>query len=196
MQKPFEPVVHFRSTILRRSVEEEGGRGRRRGRGWEEGEGGGPRHRATSGEIIIESEIKGLSLLCPGGGSKRPEPEWREGSSFYCLPPPSSCAPSPSCACRARESTVSPILMYLRGRGCPLAFHRGPGPASIYIALRGPGSLESCVEGTDPLLPFAPLAVVATALVYRAMVQVRSKVTGAGKVVSLFTFRSNVDDEI
>lgn len=78
----------------------------------------------------------------------------------------------------------------------PVGFSPAPGPASIYIALRGPGSLESCVEGTDPLLPFAPLAVVATALVYRAMVQVRSKVTGAGKVVSLFTFRSNVDDEI
>lgn len=133
-----------------RSVEGEGEGGK---------EWGSPRHRATSGEIIIESEIKGLSLLCPGGGSKRPEPEWREGSSFYCLPPLSSCAPSPSRSCRARESTVSPILMYLRGRGCPLAFHRGPGPASIYIALRGPGSLESCVEGPDPLLPFALLSL-------------------------------------
>lgn len=42
-----------------------------------------------------------------------------------CLPLP---LPLPSRACRARESTVSPILMYLRGRGLPVGFSPGPGP--------------------------------------------------------------------
>lgn len=60
------------------------------------------------------------------------------------LHPPSLPSPPSVRVVQPGESTVSPILMYLRGRGCPLAFHRDPGPASIYIALRGPGS------GRDP----------------------------------------------
>lgn len=107
-----------------------------------------------------------------------------------CLPLP---LPLPSRACRARESTVSPILMYLRGRGLPVGFSPGPGPClHLYRITRTQGSgLESCAWKTpDPLLPFAPLWPLhpRPARWYRS--GVRSQ--GAGKVVSLFV---SMDDE-
>lgn len=162
---------------LRRSVEEE-----------EEIEGGGPRHRATSGEIIIESEIKGLSLLCPGGGSKRPrEPERREGSSFYCLHPPSPLVPcilppsTPLRACRATgRVNRQPNLDVSSRPRLPVGFSSGPRSClHLYRITRTRLWSGSCVEGPDPLC--SPLLHSFT-----VMAQVRSKVTGAGKVVSLF----------
>lgn len=57
-------------------------------------------------EIIIEFEIKGLSLLCStayrAGAQKERAPEWREGFSFY--RPPRRARSQPS----ARDLDVSP----------------------------------------------------------------------------------------
>ena len=91
-------------------------------------------------EIIIELEIKGLSLLCSKGeGLKRLRRWWKD--PVFTAPPSSA------------ESTVSPILMYLLS-GLPLAFHSAD-LASIYIALRP--TLRNPLERVDRPRPTGPL---------------------------------------
>lgn len=122
---------------------------------------------------------------------KDPSREWREGSSFYCLPPPPPPS-SLSCVSCTRVNRQPNLDVSSRPRLACWLF-TGPRALPPFIShYEDPGSgLESCAwKAPDPLLPFAPLWPLhpRPARWYRS--GVRSQ--GAGKVVSLFV---SMDDE-
>lgn len=131
-------------------------------------------------EVIIELEIKDLSLLCPGDRvSKRaaglPESWWEWDPVFTTLSPPP--APSLPITLHPRtdtESTVSPILMYLLHPSLSVGFSFGRPCLHLYRITR-PSSLESAARRDCPETHWSPcLSTVALPRTVSEMSQVRT----------------------
>lgn len=126
-----------------------------------------------------------MSLLCPGGGSKRLEPGVARGIQFLL-----SASPSPSlfpCVSCTRVNRQPNLDVSSRPRLACWLF-TGPRALPPFISHYedpGLGLGILCVEGTGPTAPLC--ASLAAAPAPSAMVQVRSKVTGSGE--GRFTFR-------
>lgn len=78
----------------------------------------------------------------------------------------------------------------------PVGFSPGPGSCLHLYRITRTGLVGILRGRHGPTAPLCASRRCGHCTRLPRMVQVRSKVTGAGKVVSLFTFRSNVDDEI
>ena len=178
--KTDEPVVHFRSTIPLRP-------GRSYGRDCPH-----PRHPATSGEIIIESEIKGLSLLCPWSHRWRHEKSPRECGErdpvFTDFASPSLPTPWPAYVSCTGVNRQPNLDVSSTRRGCPFRFSFGRSWPSIYIALRDQLLTRRESSPSETGRPTGPLASrpLHSVSPCTKWVQVRSKVIRVGKVVSFF----------
>lgn len=120
---------------------------------------------------------------------KDPSREWREGSSFYCLPPPPPPS-SLSCVSCTRVNRQPNLDVSSRPRLACWLF-TGPRALPPFISHYedpGLGLGILCVEGTGPTAPLCASLHPRPARWYRS--GVRSQ--GAGKVVSLFV---SMDDE-